>query len=241
MRLRATHLLSLFRGRITEWDLNNEMIHADYFARTLGLPNGAAYFKWVSEIAPENRYYVNDYGILQAQEVDRYVAHIRGLIAAGAAVGGIGDQAHFGPDVPSNETMWTILDKLGQFGLPVKITEFDINTTDEARQAVDTRRVLRVCFAHPAVEGFLHWGFWQGSHWIPNAAMWRKDWTLKPNGEAYLQCLREWDTHGTAEAGPDGMLRFRGFYGDYRFDTGKGAVQVTVSRARTRATASVGW
>ena len=216
------------------------MIHADYYARTLGLPNGAAYFKWIREIAPENRYYVNDYGILQGQEVDRYVAHIRELIAAGAQLGGIGDQAHFGPNVPSNETMWAILDKLGQFGLPVKITEFDINTTDEARQAADTRRVLKVCFAHPAVDGFLHWGVWQGSHWLPNAALWRKDWTLKPNGEAYLQCLSEWNSQGTAEAGPDGVLRFRGFYGDYRFESGNGAAHVSVSRARMRVTAAYG-
>lgn len=239
MKARAAHVLSLFRGRITEWDLNNEMIHGDYYARTLGLADAAPYFAWARGVAPENRYYVNDYGVLQGNEVDRYVEHIRGLIAAGVPVGGIGDQAHFGAAVPSNEAMWGILDKLGQFALPVKITEFDINSTDEARQAADTRRVLRVCFAHPAVAGFLFWGFWQGSHWIPAAALWRKDWTLKPNGEAYLQCLREWDTQGTAEAGPDGTIRFRGFYGDYRLESAQGAGRASLSKAHPVSTAKV--
>lgn len=239
MRSRAAQVLSLFRGRITEWDLNNEMLHGDAYARVLGLSNGAPYFAWARQIAPENRYYVNDYGILQGREVDAYVAHIRKLMAAGAQIGGIGDQAHFGGHVASNEVLWATLDKLGQFGLPVKITEFDINTTNLTRQAIDTRRVLRVCFAHPAVEGFLFWGFWQGSHWLPDAALWRKDWTLKPNGEAYLQCMNEWTSQGSAEADSEGRIRFRGFFGDYRLETSQGTAHIVLSRGQPEAAAKL--
>ncbi len=91
MKVRLRHLTSLFDGRITEWDLNNEMMHEDIFRKALGLKNGAAYFKWAKEIAPDTHFYVNEFGVLQGNEVDKYVKHIRELMAAGAAVGGIGD------------------------------------------------------------------------------------------------------------------------------------------------------
>ncbi len=199
MHARLEHVLTLFDGKIGEWDLNNEMMHDDYYARTLGLKNGAAYFEWAKKAFPNNRYYVNEYGVLQWDEVDKYVAHIQELLAVGAEIGGIGDQAHFGANMAPNEELWAILEKLGQFNLPVTITEFDINTKDEARQAEDTRRFYKLCFAHPAVHAILMWGFWEGSHWIPDAALWRKDWSLKPNGEAYLKLMEEWRTKGEAQ------------------------------------------
>ncbi len=64
MHARLNHLLTLFQGKITDWDLNNEMMHQDYYARALGLKNGATYFAWATQAFPENRYYVNDYSIM---------------------------------------------------------------------------------------------------------------------------------------------------------------------------------
>ena len=227
MKSRAGRVLTLFKDRISEWDLNNEMLHGDYYAKVLGLKNGAVYFKWCKEAAPGVIFYVNDYNVLQGGSVDRYVAHIRELIEAGAQVGGIGDQAHFSGRVPPSAQVWSILDKLGQFKLPVKITEFDIKTKDEQRQAEDTRRFYKLCFAHPAVAGILMWGFWEGAHWIPEAALWRKDWSLKPNGEAYLKLMEEWRTKGEA-ATEQGALKFRGFHGTYRLESGGRAWRVTL-------------
>ena len=36
------------------------------------------------------------------------------------------------------------------------------------------------CFSHEAYTGFVMWGFWEGAHWKPETALWRKDWTEKP-------------------------------------------------------------
>jgi len=234
MKARLRRVLALFDGKINEWDLNNEMMHDDYFAQTLGWKNGSPYFTWAMDVAPQNTYYVNEYDVLQGNQVDRYVAHIKALQAAGAKVGGIGDQAHFmGGTVPPNDQLWAILNKLGQFGLPVKITEFDINTKDEARQAVDTRRFYKLCFAHPAVSGIMMWGFWEGSHWITNAALWRRDWSIKPNGTAYLKLLDEWHTQGTAPVDRQGQLQFRGFYGDYQIRQGTTSWRVSLGKDHT--------
>lgn len=244
MRSRLERVLTLFRGRITEWDLNNEMLHGDYFAEQLGLENGATYFRWARAIAPKDTFYVNDYHVLSGDAIDPYMAHIRELRRAGANVGGIGDQAHFAGRVPPNARLWKILDQLGQFDLPVKITEFDITplrdrATDRRWQAADTRRFYKVCFAHPSVHGILMWGFWEGAHWHPRAALWNRDWTIRPNGQAYIDLMTEWRTRGETTTDSGGRLRFRGFFGDYELRTADGLYRVTLTKDQRAATAEL--
>jgi len=110
MQARLGHVLSLFDGRINEWDLNNEMMHEDVFGTAMGWENGTEYFKWAKAVAPNMDFYVNDFGVLQGFKIDLYVEHIRELLDHGAAIGGIGDQAHFWRPLPSNESLWEILD-----------------------------------------------------------------------------------------------------------------------------------
>ena len=74
-------------------------------------------------------------------------------------------QSHF-TDPQAPENMLKILDEYGKYGLPIKLTEYDFNTFDEALAGDYMRDILYVAFSHPAVEGFLMWGFWdawQGS------------------------------------------------------------------------------
>ncbi len=237
IKARMVRVLGLFKGKIDEWDLNNEMLHGDVYAKRLGLKNGAAYFKWAEVADPGVTYYVNDYGILGGG-AKKYARHIQAMLDDGAPIGGIGCQAHFGGRVPPTETLWASLDTLAAFGLPIKITEFDAGGKDEAAQAEDLRRFYRVCFAHPAVKGILMWGFWEGRHWKPGRALWRKDWSIKPNGQAYVDLMeRQWVTSGAAAAGRDGWVAFRGFYGTYRVEAGGRTWEVTLTPEAPRATA----
>jgi len=126
-------------------------------------------------------------------------------------------------------------DRLAPFKLPVKVTEFDINTKDEAQQAEDTRRFYKICFAHPAVAGITMWGFWEGRHWRPEGASWRRDWSIKPNGEAYLQLMEEWRSKGEAKPDKDGDVRFRGFFGEYEVISGDARARVVLHRDSERS------
>ena len=63
------------------------------------------------------------------------------------------------------------------------ITEFDIVTSEDEQLAADyTRDTLIAVFSHSAYTSFLLWGFWEGSHWKPEAASWNKDWSSRARG-----------------------------------------------------------
>jgi GH35 family endo-1,4-beta-xylanase len=216
------------------------MMHKDIFAEGMKLDSQAVYFDWAKAVAPGVSFYVNEYGILSGNDADRYVKHIRVLLDNGAAIGGIGMQAHFFKPVPANEQLWATLEKFRPFDLPVRITEFDLHyegMTDE-QQAEQLRRFYKTCFAHPSVVGIHMWGLWQGSHWRPQAAMWRKDWTPRPAAEAYVKLMTDtWRTRGLAAPDDNGRFSFRGFYGTYRFRHGERTGKVELTKGSIKATA----
>ncbi|MHC5039495.1 MAG: endo-1,4-beta-xylanase [Planctomycetota bacterium] len=214
---RIEEVLSRYRGTIREFDLNNEMIHVNYFARRLGEGFRVEMFKKAHAVDPRARMYVNDFNILTGGDLERYVKHIEDLMAAGAPVGGIGCQGHFGGATMDPHTVRMALDRLAVFELPIKITEFDIDTANEGRQAIDVNDFYRLCFSHPSVAGILMWGFWEGAHWRPRAALYTRDWREKPAADAYRRLvLKEWKTEAKGATDASGSFRTRAFYGSYR-------------------------
>jgi hypothetical protein len=58
--------------------------------------------------------------------------------------------------------------------------------TDETLQADHTRDFNCLFKVIPSKNGFYNLGFY--AHWKPNAAMFRKDWTAKPNAAVWREC-----------------------------------------------------
>lgn len=235
---RIDEVLARYAGRIADFDLNNEMIHVDTFSRRLGAPFRVEMFRRGHDAAPDVPLYVNDFAILTGAHLERYVEHIAGLLDAGAPVGGVGCQGHFSGRTPPPLTVRMALDRLARFGLPIKITEFDVDTGDEEAQARDLEDFYRVCFAHPAVAGILQWGFWEGAHWRPRGALFRRDWSEKPAGTAYRRLIREtWTTRVSGRTDADGAFEFRGFFGTYavEVETEAGGVRREVALPRDGA------
>ena len=123
------------------------------------------------------------------------------------------------------------LDRLGQFKLPIRVTEFnfpgqrskysgqrDAHLTDEEEQAKAKAVVdyYRICFAHPAVEGILMWGFWEGANWIPVSSLYRQDWTPLTAAEAYRDLgFRQWWTRWQGRTDAHGRCEVQAVYGRY--------------------------
>jgi len=231
MKIRCDGLLKRYRGKVCEYDVNNEMIHVRYYADRLGDGIRKKMFLWARAADPDVPLYVNDYNILSGRDGDKYIKHIKGLIDDGVPVGGIGVQGHFNRRINIPHVKKT-LDSLARFKLPIKVTEFDINTSDEAAKAADLVAFYKTCFAHPSVEGILMWGFWEGRHWRPKAALWKRDFTPTPAAKAYRKLVYEtWWTRWTGKADKSGLCEVPAYFGRHIVKVGAHSQEVNLPRS----------
>jgi hypothetical protein len=229
----------------SEYDVTNELRDLREVTGILGKEAVVEWFKAAREHAPASRMAINENTILTRggmteAEQDTYAGWIQYLIDHGQGPDVIGMQAHFGETVTGPETVLKILDRFAKFGKAIQITEFDMPTRDEQGQARYTRDFLTAVFSDPATDGFTMWGFWEGRMWQPPAAMMRKDWTLKPNGQAWMDLvLKQWWTDTRIATGPDGSCAERGFLGDYKITATAGGREkstlVKLAKPGTRA------
>ncbi|MBN1766060.1 MAG: endo-1,4-beta-xylanase [Sedimentisphaerales bacterium] len=224
-----------FKGRIEEFDLNNEMIHNDFFRRRLGygIINEMA---WIAKAGnPDATLYVNDYGVLDmGYNAHAYTVQIENLLASGVPIGGIGCQAHLAyaePTITPGTHVQKTLDRLAQFNLPIKITECLFMFNDEETRVAELKKLFPIYFAHPGVEAILIWGFWEGDHWQPHSAMWKKDWSVTPQAMAYRDLVyNQWWTDISDKADSRGVIKARAFYGDYQITSNGKSRKVTLSK-----------
>lgn len=213
---RAKEVTSRFRGRIREYDLNNEMVDGRFYRDRLGERIVDEMFAWARAGDPDAALWMNDYSILNGPNFDPYVAHIEQLLSRGVPIGGIGCQGHFNGPIDF-DLLQRRLDRLAQFGLPIKVTEFDQDGVDDGQRARDLEQLYTTLFSHPAVNGILMWGFWEGKHWKPQTAIYRRDWTPTPAAEMYDDLvLNRWWTRTTIQADAAGAATARVFLGRHR-------------------------
>ncbi len=215
-----------------DWDVLNEITantdYANALAGTPGYVTGrelyTEIFRQADSLAPNSKLYLNDYVALERGNNDDgqtaiWRSRIDELRAAGAPLEGIGFQGHFGAFPTGIPTAKAILDEFyDAYGLEAKITEYDIsNLVPPQTQAQYMRDMLTTAFAHPSMNGFMMWGFWDGAHYSGNAPLFNLDWSLKPGGEAFIdQVFRQWWTDTTVVTLPSGLATVRGFRGKYR-------------------------
>lgn len=236
LKNRALDIGRRYQGRFAEYDLNNEMIHGNYYEQRLGKDITLQMAQWVRQGDPKAVLFVNDYDILTGARLDDYVRHIRGLLDQGVPLGGIGVQGHLHGDTFDPTALRNALNKLSQFNLPIRVTEFNfpgqrsryyrdrslrLNDAEEKAKAEALAEYYRICFACPKVEGILMWGFWEGANWIPVSSLYRRDWTPLPAAEAYRDLVfHQWWTRWQGRADAKGRCELRAFYGQHRIKAG---------------------
>lgn len=234
-----------FKGQMLEWDVVNEPVTNTDVQRALGNGILAETFKAAREADPQARLFINDYGILShggsdTEHQDGYYKTIRELLDAKAPVQGIGMQGHFNEQLTPITKVWEILNRFGALGLPIEITEHDINAWDDEVMADYTRDFMTAVFAHSATSGFITWGFWEKRHWIPNAAQWTGAWQLRGHGKVWYDLVfKKWWTSVNTETGKGGVAKVRGFLGDYTIEARSGSKTKTVKAKLKRGGAVV--
>jgi len=247
---------SRYRGRFAEYDLNNEMMHANYYEQRFGLDFIRQMALSVKEGDPDARLFVNDYDITTGNRLDDYVKHIRSLLDAGVPISGIGVQGHLHGDSFDPAALQRALDTLAQFHLPIRITEFNfpgqrskyytgdrraVMTPEEEQAKADAlKQFFTMCFGHPSVTGILMWGFWEGADWIPQSALYRRDWTPLPAAKAYEDLvLNQWWTRWSGTADAQGRAEVHVFCGKHRVTVNGKETVVTVSKATSPRTLQI--
>jgi GH35 family endo-1,4-beta-xylanase len=219
------------RGLVVHWDVINEPVANRDLMNILGDAEMAAWFRAAKEADPGALLFINEYDILAAnganiRKQNAYFRMIQYLLGLEAPVEGIGMQGHFNSPTPP-ERMLEILDRFARLGLPIVITEFDFATKDEELQAQFMRDLMIAAFSHPAVTDFLMWGFWEGSHWKPDGAMIRRDWSEKPAYRVWRELVFErWQTDEKGVTPHHGAVYVKGFKGEYEITVRKDGKEV---------------
>jgi GH35 family endo-1,4-beta-xylanase len=252
LRLRAAdHIRSaaaLMAGKVTAWDVASDALEpaetselppalspapmGDWFAAARRADPAAGLLLGVGDLLPA------DAASRQRQETA--LTRISAMLDQRCPITGLAVHGHFAQPGIDPQQLMASLDRLASVGLPIQITELDVEADDEPRQAEHLRDALLLAFSHPKVQAVTLGGFWEGRHWRPAASLYRKDWSAKPAAAAYRDLvLGEWWTRQTMVSDDRGACALRGFLGDYTITVEHAGRTRTVDLTLGREGASV--
>jgi len=237
--------MSFVKDRVIEWDVINHPIAwggADMLNKRPGLEHLDREVFRLARSLTKLPFFVNEDQVFRpGPQCDDTLEYIKALNAAGLTVAGLGNQAHFHETyLPSPEHLLAVTDRFAQIVPHQAITEYDIVTNDDEELAADyTRDVLIAVFSHPAYTSFLLWGFWEGSHWKPEAASWNQDWTPRARGKVLEEWIgQKWHTEVTLKTDASGHVSWRGFPGWYEVSTASQTMPISITKAKPNTQAS---
>lgn len=236
---RIKSVIDRYRGDIKIWDVVNEPVHLHRLETAWSPDYVLLSYKWAREADPNAMLVINDYSSFVGAG-DKYVALVKGLLAKGAPIDVIAEQAHDAPHWYSPKEILETLDKMASTGLRIHLTEltypssgskitggFVTGNWDEQKQAEFYRYLMTLAFSHPNVDAITLWAFWDGSTWLKGGGIIREDWTPKPAYDVMDDLINnKWKTRFEAASDANGQVRFHGFHGDCE-------VTVTAPNGRT--------
>lgn len=217
-------------------------------------------FETAREADPSARLVLNDFDLSP-----RYERLIEECLAAGIRIDAIGLQTHMHQGFRGEDQLASILERFARFGLPLQLTETTLVSGDlmppeivdlndyvvsewpstpegEARQADELERHYRTALAHPAVESLTMWGITDAGAWLgAPVGLLRADGSEKPSYAMLRNLIRgEW-WHAPRAIAPDadGLIRVRGFAGDYRATAAAGSATFSIAPDADAAAAAL--
>lgn len=164
-------------------DVVNEPFHgAPSYAPALG-GSGATGYDWVITSFKMARRYcpagaqliLNEYNVLHDNTVTGNYIHLITLLKERGLIDAIGIQCHYfelrsdknaaNQYVHNPVTLKNNLDRLAALGLPIYISEFDIDEPVDADQLEQYQIYFPVFWNHPAVKGITFWGYIEDDVW----------------------------------------------------------------------------
>jgi endo-1,4-beta-xylanase len=138
-------------------------------------------FKWAHQYCPKAILILNDYNNIEyANDNAHTIDIVTKIKAAGAPIMGVGAQAHAASNM-SASTLQANIDKItAQTGLPVYISEYDINVADDNQQKNIMQSQFTMFWNDKNVAGITIWGYIVGSTWETNSGLMTSSGTMRP-------------------------------------------------------------
>jgi len=120
--------------------------------------------------SPTTKLLINEYNVINDANGNANYVNLINILKSKGLIDGIGIQAHSGEvDGTGNSTLKTYLHKLTATGLPVYISEFDINEADDNTQLLKYQSIFPLLYEDPGVYGITLWGYVQDQIWQTSA------------------------------------------------------------------------
>ncbi len=258
-------LAERYRDEIPCWEVVNELLCHNGATRFYDDPEVVEWsFQLARRFFLTNELMINEtnpqiFGAkLDNGNRDPYYMLVERSLRNGAPIDSIGIQFHMfrkkelelahAKDQYDLLAMLRILDQLARLGKPLQITEVTIPAYEEtpedyALQAEILRRLYRLWFSHPAMEGIIYWNLVDGYAWGATPGDMRVgenlcrggllDFQLRPKPAFNMVrdlFQKEWHTALTGRSDGEGVLPVHGFFGRY---------QVTLEREGEKKTVSL--
>lgn len=124
-------------------------------------------FRMARSRFPDAHLMINDYSIVNSDEDTGRYLDIINMLQAEDLIDAVGVQGHAFSTRDSVATMKANLDRLATAGLPIIVTELDIDGPTDEKQLEDYQRIFPMFWEHPAVVGVTLWG-WKPGQWRTN-------------------------------------------------------------------------
>jgi endo-1,4-beta-xylanase len=147
------------------------------YAAALGGAGASGYdwivqsFQWARQYCPNAILILNDYNTIEYGDQNaNFIDIVNRIRDAGAPIDAIGAQAHAAFDLPTS-TVKMYVDRLAATGLPVYISEYDINLSSDEQQRQVMEAQMTMFWDHDAVVGITLWGYVEGETWLANTGL----------------------------------------------------------------------
>jgi endo-1,4-beta-xylanase len=165
--------------------VNEPLHHPPHYKNALG-GDGSTGWDWViwsfstaRQYCPHSKLLLNEYNILAGgKDLKRFIAIIN-ILKQRKLIDGIGVQGH-GLENVSDSAIRSSLNRLGRLGLPVYVSELDLNIASDDSQQKRYKSLFPILWQHSAIRGVTLWGYKQNHTWKPDTYLLRADGSERP-------------------------------------------------------------
>jgi endo-1,4-beta-xylanase len=119
-------------------------------------------FQLARQYFPNAQLCLNEYGVTGSTTSAQNYANLAQLLKNEGLLDGIGIQGHGFETTGTTATIKACVDIIAAVGVPLYVTEMDIDGQTDAGQLASYQRVFPIFWEHPAVAGITLWGYLPG-------------------------------------------------------------------------------